>query len=133
MRNNKKAILYSLVVMSILIIAGCYKSDTLYPGTDSVVNKQVSFANDIIPIFSQKCSISGCHISSGHEPDLSSSKAYNSLVSGGFINVADPKNSKLFMRLTGKITPAMPLIGSTNPSNINAFVLTWITQKAKNN
>ena len=133
MRNNKKAILYSLVVMSILIIAGCYKADTLYPNTDSVVNKEVSFVNDIIPIFNQKCSISGCHNSGGHIPELTASKAYNALVIGGFIDLADPKNSKLFMRLTGKLTPAMPLIGSTNPSNINALVLTWITQKAKNN
>ena len=55
MKNNKKAIVYTLVVMSILIIAGCYKADTLYPSTDSVVNKEVSFVNDIIPIFNQKC------------------------------------------------------------------------------
>jgi hypothetical protein len=133
MRNNKKAIAYTLVVMSILIIAGCYKAATLYPDTNSLVNKEVSFINNIIPVFNQKCSISGCHGSGGHSPDLTVAKAYNSLMNGGFINLADPKSSKLYLRLTGKLTPAMPLIGSSNPSNINALVLTWITQKAKNN
>jgi len=133
MRNNKKAIACTLVLISMLIVAGCYKADTLYPNIDSQVNKEVSFVKDIIPVFNQKCSISGCHGSGGHIPDLTAAKAYNSLINGGFINTAEPKNSKLYMRLTGKITPAMPLIGSSNPSNINALVLTWITQKAKNN
>jgi len=133
MSKNKKAISCVVVVMIMLILAGCYKADTLYPSKDSQVNKEVSFVKDIIPIFNQKCAISGCHGSGSHTPDLTASKAYNSLMNGGFINVSDPKNSKLYLRLTGKLTPVMPLAGPNNPSNINALVLTWITQKAKNN
>ena len=134
MRNIKKAIAYTLVAMSILIIAGCYKATTLYPDTDgALVNKEVSFVNDIIPVFNQRCGISGCHSSGGANPDLTAAKAYNALANGGYINLADPKNSKLYLRLTGKIPPAMPIGGTNNPSNINALVLTWITQKAKNN
>ncbi|MEK7225674.1 MAG: hypothetical protein AAB221_08320 [Bacteroidota bacterium] len=133
MINIKKAIVYTLVAMSILIIAGCYKATTLYPNTEGeLVNKEVSFVNDIIPVFDQKCGISGCH-SGTTNPDLSAAKAYNALTNGGYINQADPKNSKLYLRLTGKVPPAMPLSGTNNPSNINALVLTWITQKAKNN
>lgn len=134
MRNNIKAIVYTLIVMSILIFAGCSKDATLYPNTDgAVLNKDVSFATDIIPIFNQTCTISGCHNTGGHIPDLTASKAYIALVNGGYLNLADPKSSKLYMRLTGKLTPAMPLSGTSNPSNINALVLTWITQNAKNN
>lgn len=133
MRNIKKAIAFYLFTMSILIITGCYKVATLYPDTDSLVNKEVSFVNDIVPVFNQTCNISGCHGSGGHSHDLSSSRAFNALVNGGYINLADPKNSKLYQRLSGKINPAMPLSGPNNPSNINALVLTWITQKAKNN
>lgn len=133
MRNNKKAIAFSLFVTGILIIAGCSKDATLYPSTEGVVlNKTVSFSNDILPIFSAKCSISGCH-SGTTSPDLTASKAYNSLTNGGYLNVADPKNSKIYLRLTGKTLPSMPLGGTSNPSNINALVLTWITQQAKNN
>lgn len=135
MRNIKKAIPYTLVATCILILAGCYKADTLYPNPAdvSLVNKEVSFVNDIIPIFSQRCSVSGCHSSGGTNPDLTAARAYNSLTNGGYINQADPKSSKLYLRLTGKVTPAMPLNGVSNPSNINALVLTWITQNAKNN
>ena len=135
MTNIKKTIAYTLVVMSILIIAGCYKATTLYPNPNDVtlVNKEGSLINDIIPIFSQSCAISGCHSSGGTNPDLTATKAYNSLTNGGYINLADPKNSKIYLRLTGRISPAMPLSGTNNPSNINALVLTWITQNAKNN
>lgn len=134
MTSIKKAILFTLVTMSILFIAGCYKATTLYPNTEGeLVNKQVSFASDIIPVFDQKCDISGCHSSGGVNPDLTAAKAYNSLMNGGYINLTDPKNSKLYLRLIGKIPPAMPLNGTNNPSNINSYVLTWITQNAKNN
>jgi len=134
MRNIKKAIAYTLIAMSILIIAGCYKVATLYPDTDGVLlNKEVSFVNDIIPVFDQKCGISGCHGSGGTKPDLTAAKAYNSLTNGGYIDLDDPKSSKLYLRLTGEIPPAMPLGGTNNPSNINALVFTWITQQAKNN
>jgi len=133
MRNNKRAIAFILVMMSLLLIEGCYKADTLYPNTDTLLTKEVSFSKDILPIMIQKCSMSGCHGSGGHVPDLTEVNAYNSLTKGSYINLADPKNSKLTLRLTGKLTPAMPLIGASNPSNINALVLTWITQKAPNN
>lgn len=134
MRYILKAITFTLVASSILVIAGCYKATTLYPNTEgALVSKEVSFSNDIIPIFSQKCGISGCHSSGGINPDLTIAKAYNSLMNGGYINLADPKNSKLYLRLTGKVPPAMPLSATNNPSNINALVLTWITQKATNN
>lgn len=133
MSNRKKfKVIVMLAVLS--IITGCYKATTLYPETDGqLVNKEVSFSKDIIPIITDKCAISGCHGSGGRSPDLTAAKAYNSLTNGGFINQADPKNSKVYMRLTGKITPAMPLSGASNPSNINALMLTWITQKAQNN
>ena len=134
MRNIRKVIACSLVAMSVLIIAGCYKATTLYPNTDNtLLNKQVSFTNDIIPVFNQYCSLSGCHGAGGHAPDLTTAKAYNSLLNGGYLNLTDPAKSKLYLQLTGKITPAMPLNGTKNPSNINALVLTWITQQAKNN
>lgn len=135
MRDIKKAIAYTLILISILIVAGCYKATTLYPNPDNVslVNKQVSFTNDIIPLFNQYCSLSGCHGAGGHAPDLTAARAYNSLSNGGYLNLTDPAKSKIYLQLTGKITPAMPLNGTKNPSNINALVLTWITQQAKNN
>lgn len=133
MKNNNKFFSYLLALMLILILAGCYKDATLNLNANAVVNQQVSFSKDLVPIFTQKCALTGCHASGGQNPDLSAAKAYNSLVSGGFINVTTPGKSIIYMRLTGQLTPAMPLTGASNPLNLNALVLTWITQKAQNN
>ena len=103
--------------------------------TGSVIpaDKTVSFAGDIVPIFSKSCSIAGCHASGGKAPDLSDGKAFGSLSSGGYLNIGTPKSSKLYLALTGKGGIAMPVGGASNPSNINNLVLAWIQQGAKNN
>lgn len=133
MKNNNKLLSYLLALVCILVIAGCYKDATLNLNANAVVSQQVSFSKDLVPIFTQKCALTGCHASGGQNPDLSASKAFNSLINGGFINVTSPQKSILYMRLIGQLTPAMPLTGASNPSNLNALVLTWITQKAQNN
>ncbi len=133
MRGSIKAIIIILVLINLFVLAGCYKSATLYPSTNTVLSKQVSFSKDILPILTKNCSLSGCHATGGQTPDLSATKAFNSLVNGGFIDVSDPQKSVVYMRLTGKLTPAMPLNGSSNPSNIDELILTWITEKAPNN
>ncbi len=133
MKNNKKILSYLLALMFIFLLAGCYKDATLNLNANAVVGKQVSFSKDLVPIFTQKCALTGCHASGGQSPDLSAAKAYNSLLNGGFINVTTPGKSALYMRLTGQLSPAMPLTGASNPLNLNALVLTWITQKAQNN
>lgn len=133
MRGNTKAITVILVLSSLFVLAGCYKATTLYPSTNTVLSKQVSFSKDIAPILTKNCSLGGCHITGGQSPDLSATKAFSSLVNGGYIDVNDPQKSVVYMRLTGKLVPAMPLNGVSNPSNIDELILTWITQKAPNN
>ena len=49
------------------------------------------------------------------------------------VDLNDPKSSEVMGWLTGTIKPAMPLGATTNPSNINALMLAWIKQGAKNN
>ncbi len=133
MKNNNKTFVIAIVLISILFISGCYKADTFNPNANAVVGQQVSFSKDLVPIFTKSCALGGCHISGGQVPDLTAAKAYNSLISGGFVDVANPTKSIVYLRLTGQLTPAMPLTGGSNPSNINALMLTWITQKAQNN
>jgi hypothetical protein len=58
--------------------------------------------------------------------------AYNSLMSK-YVDIKTPENSILYERLTGKLSPSMPMGRTNNPSNINSLVLAWITQGAKNN
>lgn len=123
----------ALGMMLIAMITGCVKDNTLILQPQSVaVTNKVSFSKDMEPIFTKNCALSGCHADGGHTPHLSADKAYNSLMSK-YVDTKTPDNSILFKRLTGKLSPAMPMGKASNPSNINSLVLAWIKQGAKNN
>ncbi len=123
----------ALGVLSVALITGCQKDTTLYIRNEVAVSGTVSFKKDLVPIFTANCALSGCHASGGHKPDLSSDKAYNSLKSGKFVDTTTAASSIIYERLTGKLSPAMPMGKATNPSNINSLILAWIKQGAKNN
>ena len=113
-------------------LSGCYKTATLLVDNSPAITTAVSFSTDIQPILTNNCAKSGCHNGS-ISPNLTSGNAYNSLVNGNFINTSTPANSLVYLWLTGKEAATMPLGASNNPSNINAYMLAWITQGAKNN
>lgn len=130
----KKIVPLAVVFMVLLIVSqSCTDSTTLVIDNSPAVTGTVSFSNDIIPIFSKSCGVPGCHNAGGKSPDLSTSKAYASLTLGGYLNVASSNQSVLYLYLSGKKTPQMPLGATNNPSNLNNLVLAWITQGAKNN
>lgn len=129
-----KKIVIATFSLGVLLIAGCRKDITFIMKPQSVaVTDTVSFSKELVPIFTTNCALSGCHATGGHAPNLMADKAYNSLISGDYINVIDPESSILYERLTGKLIPAMPMGKDSNPSNINALVLAWIKQGAKKN
>ena len=129
-----KKIIIATFSLGVLLIAGCRKDITFIMKPQSVaVTDTVSFSKDLVPLFTTNCALSGCHATGGHAPNLMADKAYNSLIAGNYINVNDPESSILYERLTGKLSPAMPMGKDTNPSNINALVLAWIKQGAKKN
>ncbi len=122
-----------IITGSLLLIEACTKNATVYIDNSAEVTVDVNFAKDIVPVFTAKCSTSGCHSTGGHVPDLSADKAYNSLINGNYIDKATPANSSLYLWLSGKKSTAMPVGGPSNPSNVNQLVLAWIKQGAKNN
>jgi len=132
MPNKIVAAVLILGAIGLLFITGCYKTTTLLVDNTPAVTKAVSFSTDIVPVLTASCAKSGCH-SGSVSPNLSSGNAWNSLVNGSFVDKSAPKNSVVYLWLTGKSGPAMPLGASNNPSNINGLILAWITQGAKNN
>jgi hypothetical protein len=140
--NNKKKIMskikiaIALLIIStgISLVSGCYKVKTLViQNLGQEVTTTVSISNEIIPIFSKNCSVSGCHSSGGIKPDLSAEKAYNTLINGNYVDVSNPEKSEIYLWLTGKRNTAMPVGAASNPSNINQLILAWVKQGAKNN
>ena len=129
---NKTIVGIILVSCTVLfLLPGCYKDKTVIFDTGAEITRPVTFANDIIPIFTKNCSLSGCHITGGHVPDLSAANAYNSLKVGNYFNTTNPESSVIYLWLTGKKTTQMP-VGGLN-KDINAMVIAWIKQGANNN
>ena len=134
MSKKKIAIAVLVVATGMFFLTGCYKVKTLViQNSGDEVTTTVSISNEIIPIFSKSCNVSGCHSSGGIKPDLSSEKAYNTLINGNYVDAANPDKSEIYLWLTGKRNTAMPVGSATNPSNINQLILAWIKQGAKNN
>lgn len=132
MSNYKIYIIPLIIAGAVLSLAGCYKTTTLLVDNTPAITQTVSFSTDILPLLTANCAKSGCHNGS-ISPNLTSANAFNSLVNGNFTNAATPANSLVYLWLTGKESATMPLGASNNPSNINGFILAWITQGAKNN
>ena len=113
-----------------LVFSGCYR-DIISPGTDPNGPPQfVSFSGDLIPIFNAQCNSSGCHDAvPSHAPSLVPDKAYNALVSGGFVNTAVPNQSTIYVVCQ---TGAMPPTGALKASDTQK-ILDWIRNGAPNN
>jgi len=132
MSHNKKVVGF-LAGFAMFLLSGCYKDKTVLITKTEVITTPISFSIDIVPIFNKNCNMSGCHSSGSQVPDLTPGNAYRSLFQEDMIDTGDPEKSEIMGWLTGKLKPSMPLGGTANPSNINALMLAWITQGAKNN
>lgn len=113
----------------LLWASGCYYDKTVL--IEEEETREISFTQDIIPIFNASCNISGCHNAGGVPPVLTADKAYNALINGNYINTDIPEESELYKWLTGKRSSPMPLSGPD--ATINSTVLAWIKQGARNN
>ena len=131
MSNKIKRIGWFLALALFFAMSGCTKTTTVIIDNSPEVTGTVLFAKDIVPILTKSCVGSGCH-SGSVAPNLTEASAFNTLVNGNFINTATPANSEVYLWLTGKRSVAMPVGSANNPSNLNALMLAWIKQGAKN-
>ena len=131
---SKKIIIVGVILVGqmMFMMNSCTKDTTVIIDNTPEVTKTVSFSKDIQPIFNNSCATSGCH-SGKQVPNLSAATSYVALTTGGYLNTSTPNTSELYLWLTGKRAVAMPSGAANNPSNINALVLAWIKQGAKNN
>jgi len=126
----KKILNYSLVFILAVFLNSCYYD--AYPeyeelDTDLEPNENVSYANDIVPLWGACIS---CH--QGNTPPDLEDNSYANLLNG-YVVAGDAENSVLYMSLlgTGGIS-LMPPGASWPQSKIN-LVKDWIDQGAKNN
>ena len=91
------------------------------------IPENVSFANDVIPIFNDGCNTNVCHGPGSKPPDLSPENAYNSLIDGAYVDTTTPEASIIYTTIKNGSMATF-----TNPGD-ESIVLAWIQQGAKNN
>ena len=128
---HNKIIIGFLAGFTMLLLIGCYKDKTVIFDTGAEITRPVSYASDILPIFSNSCAVSGCHTAGGIKPDLSAVNAYASLTVGNYFNTTTPESSLLYQWMAGKKGTPMPTTGINK--DYNALVIAWIKQGAQNN
>jgi hypothetical protein len=120
MKWRKSKILYLSLISVSLFLFSCEKV-----GIEPEKVGTVSFTNDIIPIFSNKCI--SCH-NGGLNPDLRADTAYYSLKTGNYYNLATPADSKIVTQLKSISH------GDRGTSQFEQNeILQWIVQGAKRN
>ncbi|HVT94742.1 MAG TPA: c-type cytochrome domain-containing protein [Bryobacteraceae bacterium] len=91
-----------------------------------------SFSKVVAPLLQARCA--GCHAASVHMGGLSLD-SFDMLMKGGkdgkVIEPGKSDQSRLFLMITGKISPAMPMDGSTLKAEEIASIKAWIDSGAK--
>jgi hypothetical protein len=110
-------------------LTGCYK-DIILP--DAAVDpdgppQAVSFKNDVAPMVNAKCALSGCHVSGGHQPYMSTDISYLQIVNGGFVNTIVPKESIIYKMINGEMQQYIPSASDRQK------IYDWIRNGAPNN
>ena len=121
--------LYKLIVLSgmALFLGSCYY-DT-FPEDTGTVPDEVSYQQDVQPIWNAACT--ECH--GNIPPNLEDGVSYANLINGGYVVAGDSQNSVLYQSLLGiNGVSLMPPSGKLPDSQTN-IVKKWIDDGAENN
>ena len=133
-------ILLSVLFAGFILYSCSDDTDDIVPTEVNVTERvnPVFFNEEIIPIFEQNCIF--CH-SEKHTlehhypvtPYLTASVAYDSLMSGGYVDTISPEKSILYLRVAGNsLGLRMPISGKLPDYEIKK-ILGWIKFGAPNN
>lgn len=118
-------LIFAILIMA-LMFSGC-KYDFIVQEELPDPNEEVSFAEDIEPIFQGQCT--GCHNTGGTRPDLSTGNAFTSIKSTRYLNMDNPEESLIYTKPHPSNTGSHPKYTVAQA----ALILTWIQQGAENN
>lgn len=119
------------IAVMLLFMTGCIY-DWIVPEVEPDIpgDVEISFAGEILPIFTTGNNCSSCHRAGGTPPDLSAANAYNQINTAKYINRTSPAESGIYK---------IPAPGSSShrhkiyTAQQAALILVWIEQGAKNN
>ncbi|MEQ9415163.1 MAG: hypothetical protein RIF39_15115 [Cyclobacteriaceae bacterium] len=116
-------VLYTFILLSAM--ASC-TYETIEP-KEQEVPTDISFNDNVIPIFNGVCNNSGCHSSGGIPPNLTPGNAFIGLTFFGYIDIDAPEESEIYKKIT---TGSMEEYATDQD---RAIILKWIEQGALDN
>jgi hypothetical protein len=129
---------FVLLVSGLILSMTSCKDQITNPNTNPIVfpASNVSYSQQVDPLFQQRCALGGCHAGSNAAAGLDLfSPSYNSLMNHQptLVNPGVSNNSLLVERIDGRINPRMP--SDTQPLTQNQIngIKKWIDEGAKNN
>lgn len=124
-KKIRRIITAVFLLSAVIGLSSCEKFSFRLPDVDPETTWPLS--TEIQPIFNANCI--KCH-NGTQSPDLREGKSFQSLTTGGYVNVSDPASSILYTKIEGSThrsrTPDMT-------DNDRKKILYWITQGALNN
>ncbi len=94
----------------------------------------VYFTNDILPLITSNCTMSGCHDGSGKSDDARSLTSYAAILGSGYVRAGNPASSRLYTSLKGSGEEKMPRPPvSPLTAAQDSLIMKWIAQGALNN
>ncbi len=127
----KKLVFTGLVFIMMLVLKGCIYDWVVPPEVPDIPDEvEISFVNEILPIFTTGNNCTACHRAGGTSPDLSEANAYNSINSAKYINLAQPEESLIYKVPAPNSSTHRHKVFSGQQA---ALILAWIKQGAKNN
>ncbi len=122
--KNQLTIGLASALLLVVFTTSCYYDEVL-PQVVELPDEDISLSIDLQPFFEEKCN--SCHGGSV-APNLTSSVAYDELISGNYINTSDPESSLLYTKI---------IVGGSMESYATlterAITLAWIQQGALDN
>lgn len=119
-----------IVLIGILSVFTACQYEFIEEPTLPPVDTEVSFTNDIVPIFVTDNNCTACHTTGKTAPDLSAANAYQSLVSGGLVVSNDPEASLIYTFVQPDASTHRWKTYSTYEAGL---IYAWINQGANDN
>ena len=116
----------ALIVLILLGATSSCTYETISP-KEPEVPTEISFNDNVIPIFNGICNNSGCHSTGGIPPNLTPTNAFVSLTFFGYVDLDVPEESEIYK----KITDGSMKDYATDQDR--AIILKWIEQGALDN
>jgi hypothetical protein len=115
------------LIAALLLFTSC-EYEFIVP-EEIVLPEEVSFMDDIIPIFDNSCNTTGCHTAGHFAVDLTPDNAFQDIFAKNMVDLDNPEDSPLYAKL---VEVGGTHDGRSTPEQ-QQLILKWIQQGAQNN